>query len=807
VTRTVELTNRSSQPLLLNTLSVSAPFFLQASQPLEIPANGSVTLPIRFDPPFQRQSYQANLTACESNGVSLDIALRGRSLAAEAVFSLPDYELGDVALGDVVNRTLIVSNTGDAPLRMAGWTASDDALTVAPSGAATVQPGAAQVLTLAFDSLKTKCDGLFSGSIELDSNSVTRGRITVKANVRGMEVIAGELNFGPLGQGESRTLNATLINRASLPLTPTVTLAGAPQFRVGSAPAGLVAPGGSIEAPVIYRPINGVWSPFGDHAMLTSARPGCESTCMARVHLIGNIGAEIVPGGGISPTIASAGDTLHVASMGAGIAYAVRDGSGVWSPGPEPAGGFAAGSQPALHAGQDGTLTMLWYQSGGVPTIHEVKLAQRTNGGDWGNFCTLAGRRTGWGPPALDSAGNLWLAWADPSADISYAGPIYSAAGVCQTGQMSLTVTMEQTNEINLVSAPDGLLRIVGADTFGYRAYFGTLNPANGEGDFSYSLGVTVNPGAGLAQAVGADGRWHVAWPGNADFYPELGLEGRDQALYAFTLKGTRFVESLPLMRESSQANGMRMAVDSLGDAHIAWSDQACADPGQRKLYYARGRPSIFYGGWQAIDVTTPDYTGADPTLALTIQDDQLAAAWSVSSGGNPQLLVGEAGVGARAATDVVTATVTPDQGGGVAASDGSVDVQFPAGAVTDPATVTYTRRPRPTPDLGNLLFARHSFALEARDASGAAVTSFSQPYRLTLRYGEGDWQQVTDDENKLNLYYWDGAAWRALLPCAGCVLDTTNNVLIAVLDHMTEFALLVDSEGPRLYLPVVGNR
>jgi hypothetical protein len=45
------------------------------------------------------------------------------------------------------------------------------------------------------------------------------------------------------------------------------------------------------------------------------------------------------------------------------------------------------------------------------------------------------------------------------------------------------------------------------------------------------------------------------------------------------------------------------------------------------------------------------------------------------------------------------------------------------------------------------------------------------------------------------------------LLPCAGCVLDTTNNVLIAVLDHMTEFALLVDSEGPRLYLPVVGNR
>jgi hypothetical protein len=35
---------------------------------------------------------------------------------------------------------------------------------------------------------------------------------------------------------------------------------------------------------------------------------------------------------------------------------------------------------------------------------------------------------------------------------------------------------------------------------------------------------------------------------------------------------------------------------------------------------------------------------------------------------------------------------------------------------------------------------------------------------------------------------------WIGLLPCAGCSLDTVNNRLIAVLDHLTEFGLLACS-------------
>jgi hypothetical protein len=729
------------------------------------------------------------------------VLLWGTGLAAEAVIAPPSFDLGDVPYGASVTRTVLVSNTGDAPLRVASWTASDGALAIAPSGVATVQPGAAAALTLVFDSLKTKCDGLYDGSLELESNSLTPGRITVTANVRGLEVIGGELDFGPLAIGASRTLSATLINRATLPLTLTATLAGAPQFRIGTLPAQLLAAGASTDVPVTYRPTPGRWSPFGDHAMLTGARPGCEATCSARVHLIGNIGAQVVPGGGVSPTLAVAGDTLHVASVANGVAYAVRSGSGAWSQESDPTEGAAG--QPALVAGPDGTLAILWHET--ELDVQHLNVRQRTAGGDWGPVCSQVGQRSGWGPLALDGAGAVWSTWADLSTNSSQTGPLVSDAGVCQAGQAPSIEPLDAMEESNLVIGPDGLLRLAGRGLHDRYLWLVILDPASGIVDYG-GLAANVNPEGGPAQTVGADGSWHVVWPGDAYFYEHLDLVGTDQAHYAYTRGSSGFVEVVPLMRESSQANGMRLVVDSMDRVHIAWSDLACANPGQRKLYYVTGRPSIFYGGWQAIDVTTPGYTGADPSLAMVIEDDRLVAAWGVSASGSGELLVGEAGVGARAATDVVTATITPGQGGSLVAPDGRVEVQFPAGSVTEVTTVTYTRRPRPAPALGNFLFAGLSFALEAHDSSGA-VNQFGAPFTLALRYDDAGWQAAgIQQEEALNVYFWDGNRWQALLPCDGCSLDTAANTLTVRLDHLTEFALLGRAAGSALHLPMVGK-
>ena len=71
-------------------------------------------------------------------------------------------------------------------------------------------------------------------------------------------------------------------------------------------------------------------------------------------------------------------------------------------------------------------------------------------------------------------------------------------------------------------------------------------------------------------------------------------------------------------------------------------------------------------------------------------------------------------------------------------------------------------------------------------------MTAFYQPYDLTIQYADSDWQQAgISDESSLNLYWWNGSQWVGLLPCAGCSLDTQNNQIVVLLNHLTEFALL----------------
>ncbi len=131
-------------------------------------------------------------------------------------------------------------------------------------------------------------------------------------------------------------------------------------------------------------------------------------------------------------------------------------------------------------------------------------------------------------------------------------------------------------------------------------------------------------------------------------------------------------------------------------------------------------------------------------------------------------------------------------------------EVSLPTGLVTTTTVFTYSQIVTPTQNTGSFAFAGRSFTLEATDANGAPVTTFNGRFTITLNYQDGDWQAAgIPDENNLNLYYWDGAAWVAVLPCAGCSLDTVNNRITAVLDHLTEFALL----GNPLAAPEVSGR
>ncbi len=157
-------------------------------------------------------------------------------------------------------------------------------------------------------------------------------------------------------------------------------------------------------------------------------------------------------------------------------------------------------------------------------------------------------------------------------------------------------------------------------------------------------------------------------------------------------------------------------------------------------------------------------------------------------------------------ADSTVTALIDPASGGILNASEGNIVLDFPTGAVTTTTTITYTPQTTPTPAVGSLTFAGVSFRVTASDSHGDPVVHFNQPFSLTLQYDDSDWINAgMTTETELNLYYWDPnlGQWVGMLPCAGCSLDTGNNILVVVLDHLTEFALLGEPKYG-IYLPLV---
>lgn len=151
-----------------------------------------------------------------------------------------------------------------------------------------------------------------------------------------------------------------------------------------------------------------------------------------------------------------------------------------------------------------------------------------------------------------------------------------------------------------------------------------------------------------------------------------------------------------------------------------------------------------------------------------------------------------------------LTATTTMSSSGGTLTPDpGNISMQFPPGAVTTTATLSYTLLPTPTRDLTNFRFANRAFTLEAFDSEEQPVVTFNEPFTITIIHDSLDLLYAgIGDPSRLNLAFWDGGAWRSILPCPGCSVDTVNQTITAVIDHLSEFALLAPEE--RIYLPVV---
>lgn len=150
---------------------------------------------------------------------------------------------------------------------------------------------------------------------------------------------------------------------------------------------------------------------------------------------------------------------------------------------------------------------------------------------------------------------------------------------------------------------------------------------------------------------------------------------------------------------------------------------------------------------------------------------------------------------------DIASGTINTDSGGAIVSDNGAINVQFPSNAVSKPVTVTITTASNSVSGSG---FVGHAFDITAMDANNEDITGFNQPFSLTLIYDDADWQNAgIQDENNLNLYFWDGSRWTPTLPCTECLHDTTDNKFIVWLNHLTLFALRERQEH-FMYLPIV---
>jgi hypothetical protein len=143
---------------------------------------------------------------------------------------------------------------------------------------------------------------------------------------------------------------------------------------------------------------------------------------------------------------------------------------------------------------------------------------------------------------------------------------------------------------------------------------------------------------------------------------------------------------------------------------------------------------------------------------------------------------------------------ITPEDGGMLEV--GRFRITFPAGAVEEETRLVYSASPDLPQHLSNTIPTLRSFALGAWSSTGEPVTTFAQPYEMTLSYDEAELGTVGSEQEQIMLAYWDETStrWKTVPQ----TIDTDARQVTASLDHFTEFVLVTRNPTTMLYLPFI---
>lgn len=215
----------------------------------------------------------------------------------------------------------------------------------------------------------------------------------------------------------------------------------------------------------------------------------------------------------------------------------------------------------------------------------------------------------------------------------------------------------------------------------------------------------------------------------------------------------------------------------------------------------------------QGTSMATPGVSGV---IALLLQKnrlfgpDEIVTALIKTATGNGGAYKADSGFGkvdALAAANLLLAgtptpastTISPVSGGTLTNNNGSLQLTFPPGAVSEPITVTYQPLTVSGPP-GAVGLA--SFALTAASASGP-VTQFGTTITITVTYNPAQLGGLP--ESKIQIYFQQGDGnWVALKT----TVDPVRRTAMATVDHFTVFGVFASPDGPdagsKAFLPAL---
>ena len=155
-------------------------------------------------------------------------------------------------------------------------------------------------------------------------------------------------------------------------------------------------------------------------------------------------------------------------------------------------------------------------------------------------------------------------------------------------------------------------------------------------------------------------------------------------------------------------------------------------------------------------------------------------------------------------ARGAATVSFSPGTPAVLRSNDGSVTVQIPARAATQPLTLRHTLIPLPgaSAPAARAGFKRSfpPFFLDAIGTQGVAVHRFTDPLTLTVRYTPEQLQALGINEADLTLFHFDAAQQRWLpVPT---MIDSAARTASARVDHFSAWALSDGSSPSSAYLP-----